>query len=71
MTIDYQRKSLILYMKIILCLTFESRFTTFEALFITPSEGRKGWGVELAWFGVSKRELKLMTTLQRRLIANG
>ena len=59
-------------MKIILCLTFENRFTTCEALFIfiTPLERRKGW-VEIVWFGVSERELKLKTTLQRRLIVNG
>ena len=65
MTIDFQRKSLILYMKIILCLTFENRFTTREVLFITPAE-RRGGGVEIVWFGVSERELKLKTTLQRR-----
>ena len=73
MTINYRWKSLILYVKIILCLTFENRFMTREALFIfiTPLERRKGGGVEIVWFGVSKRELKLKTTLQRRLIVNG
>ena len=38
MTIDYQQKSLILYKKIILCLTFENRFTTREA-FVYDSVG--------------------------------
>jgi len=44
MTIDYQRKSLILYMKIILCLTFENRLV-----------GEKRGGSEIVWFGVSER----------------
>ena len=56
-------------MKIILCLTFESRFTTFEALFITPSERRKGGGLKL--FGLVSPRGNLKTTLQRRRIVNG
>ena len=40
-------------MKIILCLTFEKRFTTRETLFIfiTPLWRRKRGGVEIVWFG--------------------
>ena len=32
---------------------------------------RRGGGVEIVWFGVSERELKLKTTLQRRLVVKG
>ena len=31
----------------------------------------EGGGVEIVWFGVSERELKLKTTLQRRLVVKG
>ena len=38
---------------------------------MTPSEKRREGGGLIDWFGVSKRELKLKTTLQQRLIVNG
>ena len=52
MTIDYQRKSLILYIKIILCLTFENKITIREA-FVYESVGEnkgRGGGVKIVWF---------------------
>ena len=58
-------------MKIILCLTFENRFTTREAFVYNSVGEKKEKGVKIVWFGVSERELKLKTTLQRRLVVNG